>query len=128
MNAATAASTTPIADQQEATPLEDVREGRIEDDGERQNGTEGLERRVAGRPEKGEHLARREDRDERDRDRDGEAADRDDDQEKRDEDDGGRRALAHPAYRPKRRWRRANSSSAWSNASGPKSGHSASQK
>ena len=52
------------------------------------------------------------------------AAEGEDDEEDRDEDGGADRALAHPcpAYRPNRRWRRANSSRASSKASGPKSG------
>ena len=58
------------------------------------------------------------------------AAEGEHDQQDRHEHGGTDRSLTHPpvrpGQRPKRRWRLANSRSAASKASGPKSGHSAS--
>ena len=131
MNAATATSTIPTADEQQAAAVEHVREGRIEHDREGEDRAERRERIVAGGAQQAEHLERGERGDERDGQREDRAAEREHDEQDRHEDRSADRPLAHhipPAarQRPKRRWRRANSRSAASNASGPKSGQSVS--
>ncbi len=87
-------------DQQEAAALEDVGKGSVEDDRQREHGAQRGQGGLTGGLEECEHLARRDDHDQRDRERDREAADGDDDEEHRDEDRRARRALSHPPLPP----------------------------
>ncbi len=118
--------------QQQAAPLQFGRDGRVEDDSEGERGPERRKRRVSGRVQEPEHLDGREDRHDGDGDGQDRAAQGQHDEQDRDKD--GRRdgPLAHASrpgrQRPNRRWRRANSMSASSKASGPKAGHSRSVK
>ena len=118
--------------EQQAAALELGRDRGVEDDGQRERDPEGRERLVPGHPEQPEHLEGREGRDDRDGDRQGRATEGKHDEQDRHEHGRGDGSLAHASgpgrQRPNRRWRRANSMRASSNASGPKAGQSRSVK
>jgi hypothetical protein len=118
-------------DEDQAAPVELGCDRAVEHDADGKGDAEHRHRRVAGRAEQAEHLDRRERRRDHDQGDDPRPAEHEHDEQRRDEDGGAERALAEHLggpvrgrrdQRPNRRVRRANSSSAASNASAPKSG------
>ena len=118
-------------DEEQAAAFERCWERRVEDDDQRERGAERCEASVAGAFEQPEDLPGREDGHECDGGRHDPSPDGEHDQQDRHEHRCTDRPLLHglavrSGQRPKRRCRLANSRSALSNASGPKSGHRAS--
>ena len=114
-------------DEQRTARVPSAEPRQVGDHGHRDDRPQDGQRWVTRRPKQPKHLDRGKDGDEQHGPDDPGPAEREHEDERRDQDRGaGRPLLEHPVrdQRPKRRVRLANSSSAASNASGPKSGQS----